>query len=273
MTHTLLHTTDLHLNFCGQTEKDKFYQKVQNHNPSSLVITGDISEAPGLINHLTELRQGLGSTLPIYFVAGNHDYYNGSIAEVRDKLSNPCNLPGNTVWLSACSAPIALTPEVALIGHDGWYDGGYADWFKSQLDMSDYYIIRELSNQQCPLKQLRFDKMNELAQESAEHVRLQLEEAHKLGFKKVFVAMHVAPFPELSTFKGKISDATWLPCFSSKRMGDVLCQIALTHLDMKVTVLCGHSHGKAMFRHSQNLDGHCGAATYGYPSVSNIFNI
>ena len=48
-----------------------------------ILITGDIAEAKDVCELLTEFSQHVNSS--IYFVLGNHDYYFGSVINVRGK--------------------------------------------------------------------------------------------------------------------------------------------------------------------------------------------
>lgn len=279
---TLVFLNDIHLNFIDDAmwKMPVLCNDIKSNNPDYLVIAGDISEALTLQYHLMWLEKELlniGVDIPIFFVLGNHDYYHGSISAIRELISKTyCpGKKGNCRWLG-CSGIVPLIPgKVALVGHDGWYDGGYANWFNpSVVQMSDYDLILELKRLQCPNNQLRFDKLNELSQESADYVKLQLEAAYNQGYRKAFVATHVAPFPELSVFNGKISNQCWMPCFSSKRMGGALLEVARQYPDFKIITLSGHTHGEAYCAHyAPNLEGYAGYSDYGIPGISKIFKL
>jgi len=278
----LLHLTDTHLDHLEIPAIQRFCRTLVAAKPDVVVITGDISNANMLFEHLLVVRKEL-APVPVFFVAGNHDYYHGSIQTVRDKLIKFCTYTGPAKifpagegsWWLGNSGVIHLSDTHALIGSDGWYDGLYADWFKSQLDMNDYYLIEELSGAaSCPTRQHRFDALQRLSAASADYVRVQLQAAFDSGYKTVFVATHVPPFAESATYRGKISDSTWLPHFSSKKMGEALTQVMLANpeKDKLAIVLCGHTHGASTYRALHNLVVHTGAAEYGAPSISNKFN-
>lgn len=264
-----IYTTDLHLNFLNEGIIKNFCKEIRNSNPLAFVIGGDTSEAPQFIKHMEMLRKNIMG-IPIFFVMGNHDYYRSSVTKMRNLINSkfvPCSTIDSSIegghWLGNCGI-VALNGSTALVGHDGWYDGGYGNWFQSELDMSDYYVIQELTSVRCPVKQLRFDAMQAFAKESADYVKTQLIQSYQKGFRKVFVATHVAPFPELSVYNGKISNSVWLPCFSSKHMGDILLEVSSVYPELNITILSGHSHGYASCKFSANLDGMCGEAEYGY---------
>lgn len=272
--------TDLHLNFLSEQGINHFcLSQVLSESPDLLVITGDISEAPILKEHLRSLSKGLGDNLPIFFVCGNHDYYNGSIADLRQELTldhcypdyekEPGNLYKGTWWLGG-SGVVPLTEKAALVGHDGWYDGWYANFMQSRLDMNDYYIIKELKQHKIN-KGLLLQECRNQATISANYVREQMESAFTQGFETVYVATHVPPFKENSTYNGKISDDDWLPSFSSKIMGDTILDVMLKYPEKHCIVLCGHSHGGAYHRPLKNVECYTGEATYGHPSIAEIF--
>jgi predicted MPP superfamily phosphohydrolase len=99
-------------------------KKSKEHNgPSSVVITGDIASASKNSTYIfmDDYRDKLLEYgIKLYFVLGNHDYYDSQIATERSKYANGV-LAEN--WLGSAGV-IPLTTETYLIGHDGWYDGG-----------------------------------------------------------------------------------------------------------------------------------------------------
>lgn len=280
----LVWSTDIHLNFVGIAQLTKFAGDIVAQKPDLVVLTGDLSEAPDLENHLRHLDILL-KDIPVFFVCGNHDYYNGSIEAVRkvlrDKHTYPevekghdrVGLSSRVPWWLGSSGFIRLTDKTALVGHDGWYDGLYADWMKSRVDLNDYYCITELSPAQCPVRQLRHDKIKALAQEAAEYVRTEMMAAFAAGHSTVYVATHVPPFRENACYNGKMSDDDWMPHFSSKVMGDMLMDVMMAHPEAHCTVLCGHSHGAAWHAPLSNLECHTGFARYRFPAYNDVFLI
>lgn len=276
---SLVHATDIHLNFCNEARIKMFCDEVLDVEADAIVITGDIAEATTVIDYLGFLSVNLEKSLPIFFVLGNHDYYGGSILEVRNNMKKfftytedmKKNRAPRLAWLGS-SGVIPLTGDTAIVGHDGWYDGQYANWFTSNVWLNDYSSILELNNASY-IKQLLFEKINELSRESAEYVRKNVTKAFDSGYRHVFVATHVSPFRETSTFKGKMSDENWMPHFSSKAMGDVLLNLASSNPEKVITVLSGHSHGGADVSVASNLRVIAGAAKYREPKIGQIFDI
>ncbi len=77
--------TDIHLNFLEKQERKLFYSEILNKSCDGVLISGDIAEAPCLIEILNEMVDEIGK--PIYFVLGNHDYYRGQVSELRNKIA------------------------------------------------------------------------------------------------------------------------------------------------------------------------------------------
>ena len=53
-----------------------------------MLISGDIAESQNVTEYLEWIASRLAG--PIYFVLGNHDFYNGSIAGVRQAVAELC---------------------------------------------------------------------------------------------------------------------------------------------------------------------------------------
>ena len=111
----------------------------------ALAISGDISEAPSLHEHLELLESYVKR--PIYFVLGNHDYYRSSIEQVLPALRT---FMSDTTHLHCMDLMehVELTPTTALIGHGCWGDGGYGDFFNSRIMLNDWKVIEELKRWQ-----------------------------------------------------------------------------------------------------------------------------
>lgn len=270
----LVFATDIHLNFCNENQIQDFAVSVLKKNPTALVLGGDISEAPDLETHLRYLEKYLNG-VPMYFVCGNHDYYRGSINKLRTVLKSRFKT-GGAVWLPVAGV-VTLGPSTALVGHDGWYDGGYpdknGDWWNSKLGMADYQIIQELSSRFCIDRTMRFRKITELSKQGADHIRKYLPKAFETH-DKVFYVQHVSPFAETSCGPdGKMSDIDWMPHFCSRQTGEAIIDIMKKMpAEKKLIVLCGHSHTLAWHRPLPNVYCLCGPAKYGKPKVAEQFN-
>jgi predicted MPP superfamily phosphohydrolase len=269
----LVWCTDVHLNFVNEAGIADFADMILSYDPDAIVFTGDISEAPDLELHLRYLEMHLNN-VPLYFVCGNHDYYKGSIMGVRKFLKSRFTASGPTRWLPT-QGVVTLAPDVALVGHDGWYDGGYSahgDWFKSKLNMSDYHLIHDLNNVACSTRREQYSRINALSKEGADHFKKYLPKAFK-SHNKVYFATHVAPFPENSRApNGAMSDANWHPHFCSRQLGEAILEtMKKMPTEKELIVLCGHNHTKAVFKPLPNVTCITGQARYKFPSVADVF--
>jgi Icc protein len=282
MTHKLCWTTDIHLDHLteflplkvgqpnvsrqrtlSKSQVEAFCTKIRAHKPDSVVITGDISTAEHIEQHLDHLGQCLDG-IPVRFVLGNHDYYNGSITEVRKRIWKGFQSTQGVGWLNALGV-VELTPDTALVGHDGWYDGVYSDWFKSKLMMNEYFLTTEFRFQPPALLHA---KLRELANECAIHIRKHVREAAK-KYKTVIFATHVPPFRENSRAPDfQLSDVDWLPNMSSGLAGEALLDVAREFPGVEFLCLSGHTHTPWKEQYQPNLHCWTGKAVYGKPESS-----
>ncbi len=273
--------TDPHLDFVHIEGLRSLYGKINSQDLDALVITGDIAEGNTIDAYMRFLTQSVKA--PVFFILGNHDYYMTTISGVRvNMVANWSNfkkvgeqlVKHSGTWLPGVTPDngplsfVQLTPGVALCGHDGWYDGLYADWFKSKVIMPDYSHITDFKLLQ---RQDLFDMLQVLAQESADYAEKVLPLAFDAGNSHVFFATHVPVFPENSVYNGMISDNDWMPHFSNKHLGDALLKIMASYPEKKLTILQGHSHGKTQFHPKPNIVSHTGFAKYRSPALNNVF--
>jgi 3',5'-cyclic-AMP phosphodiesterase len=261
-------TTDIHLNFLGTQQIEFFLQSIKVQQPDSLIISGDIGEAPSIYDYLRRIADTLD--IPIYFVLGNHDFYQSSIQHVRMGIANLVQEVANLHWLNAESV-IQLTANTALIGHDSWSDGRYGDFLQSSISLSDYVQIQELSNISSSE---RLKTLNQLGDEAADHIKQVLPIACKV-YSRVFVVIHSPPFQESCWHEGESTsiDNPYLPHFTCKAVGDVLLEVAPQFPECKLTVLCGHTHGSGEYHPLPNLHVITGGANYGSPIINRLFDL
>lgn len=258
--------TDIHLNFLGTQQIEGFIAQVLAARPDTVLISGDIGEAHSIGDYLQKLAVDL--QLPLYFVLGNHDFYFGSIQHVRAGMTRLTGDFPVLHWLPLTGV-VEITPQVALVGHDGWADGRYGDYENSRLMLNDYLLIQELAALDYETRRVR---LNALGDEAAAYLREALPAALE-RYPQVFVATHVPPFVESCLYDGKRSDDNALPHFANKAVGEVLCEIAKTYPQRSITVLCGHTHHEAVFQAAPNLLVLTGGAVYGAPIVQQVFDL
>lgn len=256
----ILWITDIHLDFLSDAETNHFLKKLQNEAPDALLIGGDIAMASNISAYLKKIKEAVDSK--IYFVLGNHDFYNGSILCVKREIRELVKHSNKLVYLDD-SQPIQITEDTALVGHGCWADGRNGDYKSSDVMLNDYLLIDELKDLG---KSQRLAKLNELGDEAAERLRLNLNLAFSDN-KNVLCLTHVPPFREACRYQGHIADDNFLPHFSCKTVGDVMLDIMKDKTDSNLKVLCGHTHNASKAQILENLVVITGGAEYGSPKI------
>ena len=263
---TLAWATDIHLNFVDEERVAEFCHQLKASSPDAVLLAGDIAEAPSLEETLLDLEDNL--QLPIYFVLGNHDFYKGSIAEVRKGVSTLCRKSKLLHWMNEAGI-VELTETTALVGCDGWGDARIGNGVKSRVVLNDFIVIKDLAGLWPDAKG---KKLAELGDEAAAHVRATVPKALKTHDHVVFLT-HVPPFRDACWHEGRISDDEWLPYFTCKAVGDALVEAMKARPEKSMTVLCGHTHGAGVAQILPNLKVTTGGAEYGRPGVQKALQV
>lgn len=256
----LLWATDVHLDHARGNLRD-FAAQVRAMTPDLLLVTGDISVAPLLEGHLNFLAE----LAPRFaFVLGNHDFWGGGIMHTRKKL-----LAARLDQYLQFRVPMRIGERSVLIGVDGWYDcragtpSGLLmnDWwniaeFKYRGSVHVHTIARDLADDDTRLLETRL-----------------LAAAAMPGVRCVYIATHVPPFRETSLYGGKPGPENSVGYFTNVGMGDMLLQVAAEHPEIRFVVLGGHSHDECARNMAPNLAVHVGAAEYGSPWISSVFEV
>lgn len=252
--------TDIHLNFLDATGIATFCERIAATGADGVIVSGDISEADELASHLELLAAHLAR--PVYFVIGNHDAYRGSIAGAK---ATATRVAASSRWLRylPASGVQSLDEATCLVGVDGWADTRLGDWARSGVMLNDYLLIDELRGHTQERLARRLQAISDAETALARPlVRAALDRAGRV----VFVT-HVPPFEGATWHEGKISDADWLPHFSSRSMGEMLLEEMDARPDRTLLVLCGHTHGAGVYRPRPNVEVRTGGADYGAPEV------
>lgn len=258
--------TDIHFDFLQVPQIAAFLVAVRDTGAEAVVISGDI----GIARNVRECLRMFEHVLPgmIYFVLGNHDFYGGSIPRVRAGIYALAQSYPRLRWLPAVGI-VPLSPTTALIGHDSWADGRLGNYARSQVELNDYHLISEFVGLDKPA---RLTRLNQLGDEAADYLREVLPAA-LAQYNHVYLATHVPPFREACWHEGRLSGEDWLPHFACKAVGDVLREVMLAHPTRRLTVLCGHTHGRGTADILPNLHVLTGGATYGAPEVQRVFDV
>ena len=258
--------TDPHLNHVTQDQTVAFLERVASQSPEAVLIGGDFSESRDVMRLLELVDEALAA--PVYFVLGHNDYYFSSIAAIRGQVAALCKERPKLHYLSQLGV-CELSANVGLVGHDGWADAQYGDYERSLVMMYDYTLIEELA---AVGKKARLPILRKLGNEAAAHIRVCLPQALK-KYPQVYLLTHVPPLRDACWHQGQISNDEWAPHFTCKAMGDAILEIMRDYPNRQLTVLCGHTHGAGQCRPLPNVQIITGAAEYGNPEITGVFEV
>lgn len=263
--------TDVHLNFVDAAHaRNRFCAAIRQQSPDALLLGGDIAEAPSLVSWLSVLSDTLPG-LPIYFVLGNHDYYHGEIAAVREAARSLTAGGGLLRWLPE-TGPVPLGGGAVLVGHGGWGDGRHGDFLATPIRLNDHRLIAELSGLPRPTL---LQRIRALGAEAADHLQADITAAIRGGATRLVVLTHVPPFVEACWHEGATPEpgSPWVPDFTCGATGAVLRTLAESHPGVDFLVLCGHTHGAGTTAIRDNLRVRTGAADYGSPGIAGTVDL
>ena len=259
--------TDPHYDFLKPVVFREHVKLLFDSEPDILLFSGDISTSDKNIEYLEYIACKLVKT-KIGFVLGNHDFYKSSIKEVKENMKCSVDRFENLHWFDKDGA-LEVDKDTAIVGAGSWADCRFGNWKLSNVELNDYYYIKELKKLN---KDKRKEVMQSLAQEAAETVLAQINSVID-KYKTFYVVTHVPPFASAAWYEGKMSDSNYLPHFSCKIMGDVLLCLMEKHIGKKMVVLCGHTHGNGEVQILENLKVITGGATYNVAQITKSFMI
>lgn len=277
--------TDIHLDFITNPERldassrnlDIFCSLLTQNRPEAVILSGDISTSKFLVDHLAALDTRINA--PIYFVLGNHDFWLGGIESVRQRATQVSNASERLKYLSAMPYSM-LAPSVAIVGHDGWYDGHNGNPYDTRFNMNDWYRIADFVDAGAinemymkPNIDVVLNVARTQANKAAQHISSGIRSAlSQQKVKKIIVVTHVPPFVnplDLASTPGP----ELYPWYSSKTMGVMLTAAAKANPEVMFEVFCGHVHTGYEGRILPNLLLRSGTAEYASPSSQGLYDI
>ena len=256
--------SDLHLDHADPAAVASLHLALRQSPGVPVILTGDISTAPRLIDDLRRLADA--ARAPLWFVLGNHDHYHGGVGAVRDTVIALAEIHPHIRWLPPAGV-VMLDEATALVGVDGWADGRHGNALTTPLVLNDDRLIAEVAAQPDRLGRLAVKRA--LADGDATRLATLLDRAAAQA-STIVVATHVPPFVEALPATGRLSRVEWHPLLVSGATGRVLRHFAGTHPDHQVEVLAGHSHTARDVRILPNLRCRVAAARYGAPRVESL---
>lgn len=255
--------TDPHLNFLDEKQLQLFISRLAKQSEDGLIITGDIAEAPSVTGYLQCLDDAL--TFPVWFVLGNHDFYNGSIAATRRAVTALSARAARVNYLPV-NRVVSLSSKTALVGHDGWADGRCGNFLASSIRLNDYRLIQDLI---CTNKEELLKRLKALGDEAADHLRQVITEALRTH-EEVIVATHVPPYGGACWHEGKSTCNEWTPHFTCLAAGWAMRDVMVNFPNNRLRVLCGHTHSQGLYQAAENIVVETGGAVYGEPALQPV---
>ncbi len=258
--------TDPHFNHAHAAAWDAFHESLVAVQPDALLITGDISEGEDVVYQLGRLAASFAGA--IYFVLGNHDFYQATIALTRRQIVDACGTEPRLTYLTN-EFEIPLSQAVGLVGEDGWGDATVGDYENSPVRLADFAHIEDFRHGDAALRK---HQLQMLGVDAADRLRPKLEEALQ-RFATVIVATHVPPFREACWYEGHTTDDLWAPFFVCGKLGELLLEVAAQFPHRRLVVFCGHTHHPGTAQVTDNLTVVTGEAEYGTPRLTGWLDI
>jgi hypothetical protein len=261
--------TDPHLDHIEEQERRfAYYGRIRDTGAASILCSGDVGTARTAFLLLAEMSAR--SELPVLFVYGNHDYYGADIEYVQEETPRDDRVR----WLAA-SGPVHLTELTCVVGQGGWADGYCGDPHGSQVLLADWQYIQDFKAVQAAWDvDARLKVARKWASSEARILEADLMTAAP-RYRNILIVTHVPPYEDATWHQGKRSDPDWLPWFACQTIGNVITRVAVSFPHVQFTVLCGHTHGKGVFRPGliPNLVVKTGAARYGHPGIAEVLEV
>lgn len=256
--------TDPHFDHVSFDRFERLAEQIRTQGVDGLLLTGDISQADDVLFQLQRLQAAIGT--PIYYVLGNHDFYGGTIEQVRHAATMATH-PG--LHYLSTSESITLGNCVGLVGDDGWGDATVGDYDRSPVRLADFRLIDDFRH--TAQEQWR-ELLARLGRQSRERLLPKLRSAAE-RCSHVYVLTHVPPFREACWYEGQTTDDLWAPFFVCGAVGEALREAAALHRTTRFTVLCGHTHHGGIATIAENLTVVTGGTQYGSPAISDVFEL
>ncbi len=268
-TRQLLWISDIHLDQAKDEVKRRFFEKLAASHCDAVLITGDISTSKHLISDLKDISRACGrGTTPVMVLLGNHDYFGASFAEVDSAVGGLCKTHRSLVALGKGEI-IELSPDTALVGHRGFFDGLAGAGVRTRVGSADRYHIHDFQGLD---RAGYFGKLREQGVESANYFRRVLPTA-LLRYRTVLVATHVPPFTQALRHGGTYCGWDRQPYFANRAAGNLLVGISRRFPQRRIVVHAGHSHSPITVSMGHNLEVRVAGAQPGRPALQELVTI
>jgi Icc protein len=261
---SILWLSDCHIDHLSHEDRTRLTRELRNSAGDVVVVTGDTSTGKTLIADLEFVADA--AARPVYFVLGNHDHFNSTIANVRDAAIALAARRPALQWLPPAGV-VQLAAHTVLVGVDGWADGRLGNPLNTPLVLNDDRLIGEIAALSTRVGKLAVKRA--LADADAARLAVLLDRAVP-DAHTIIVATHVPPFAEALPRTGRLSNPHWLPLMVCGAVGAVLKRFAAEYRDRRFVVLCGHTHVATDVMIAENLRCIVAGARYGEPRFDSL---
>jgi predicted phosphohydrolase len=244
--------TDPHLT---PLTRRKMLNAILDRAPVGVFLTGDVSTcSQTFLGELDFLGERIGR--PLFFVYGNHDLWFSDRASVENEIRALCRKHKNLIWMNE-SGIVPLNESSCVIGHNGWYDGrnGNSDYIRYT---ADWFLIKDF--RQLPTMPDRIDLFRKWADESAEKLSAQLEEAVKT-YKTVWLLSHFPMWKEAHRASAFL-EQFWASYNCNLVLGQALEKVMANYKKRHLICLTGHTHSPVHIFVSRGIECRVGRAKY-----------
>lgn len=256
------YAADLHLNFLDADQRPAFYESVQRLSLDGLLLVGDTSVGPMLINDLSEVAEEL--QIPVWFTLGNHCWWMAGTESVRQQLRAVVATSPLLHWLDAAT-PVQLAAGVSLVGVDNWAD---EPWDHVSRKPKDWIYISDFVGHSTEERLAISKRLAEKAAEKLQELLAAAAESSEL----VIAGCHIPPrLPHDSTTAGECPTQI-APELGSFACGESIDCAAEKHPDTQFIVLCGHLHAPLRWKPRNNVEIRIARAEYYKPCIENVFD-
>lgn len=265
MMNTVAWLSDIHLDMVEPSWFDALCTEMRESDAQAVWLTGDIATGNDVCDWLVRIHHQ--TALPVYFVLGNHDYYDSSFVQVEQMVQNMLLKYDGLVWMDT-QGSIVINEKTRLIGVGGWGDARAGDFHNTPIRINDHRLIKDLSDISRDEVYRRL-----LSRGSMMADRLEKQLLDCTHTQTIWVLTHVPPFEEACWYKGKAGDPNWTADFVCVAVGEVLEKFAMKHPEKNLHVLCGHGHNRGIVHKQKNLIVHTAAAEYRKPRVEAYWSL
>jgi len=248
--------SDTHMNISALPFLKRLHVlSLKRSGADGVFITGDISSGRWIESDLRFLAKHFSG--PIYFVLGNHDYHGRHMASVHDDIRRVCQDYPNLIWMTEAGV-VSLSPDVALIGAEGWYDAQFGDpellrWTTDWFQTFDFLHLEDHHK--------RLEMWRKMSAASADHISHNLERALD-DHKTVYVLTHFPPWKEATRDVGTAFENFWLPYNTNCALGAAIERTVGGRKKKRVVVLAGHTHTPCRVRVTNTIECVVAGASY-----------